>query len=113
MVCKTKKRKYITLVENTSGDYGRRSNSGSTWFVRLSNNPDNLISLPRKKAQRLITDETKFRIEKFSAVFRFEVGQRLVKIKYKGFKNPEVANASTVQEYIDERRRRSIELLEK
>jgi len=113
MVSKTKKRKYITLVENTSGDYGRRYNSGSTWFVRLSDDPNKIVSLSRKKAKKLLVDETQYRLERFSAVFRHKVGQRLVMIKYKGFKKPEVSNASSIQEYIDERRRRSKKLLGK
>ena len=107
------KRKYITMVENTSGDYGRRANSGSTWYVRLSNDPTTIVALPRKKAQCLLDDTTHYRLEKFGAVFRYRFGQRLVKIKYKGFKKPEVSDASTIQEYIDERRRQSKELLDK
>lgn len=45
----SKKRKnLIALVEDTTGNYGNY-NSGDIWKVKMSNDPNVSINLPRKK----------------------------------------------------------------
>jgi len=99
-------KRHITLVETTFGAYGNY-NSGSNWQVRLSDNPDVNTTLPRKRAKRLLVPETRYVIENFSAVYRFKKGERLVNIKYVGFKKPEVSQASTIENYIQEKRQQN------
>jgi hypothetical protein len=63
-----------------------------------------LLTFQEKKARRLINNQTEYVIEKFGAVYRFNPDERLVNIKYKGFKKPEMSNADTIQDLITIRR---------
>ena len=98
-----KRKNYIALVEDTTGNYGNY-NSGDMWKVKMSNNQNVSINLSRKKARRLINNQTEYVIEKFGAVYRFNPDERLVNIKYKGFRKPEISNADTIQDLITIRR---------
>ena len=99
-------KKYIILVEDTMGKY-KNSNSGKLWKVKMSNNPDISIIIPRKKALKLVNNKTEYVIENFGAIYRFTPNERLVNIKYKGFKKQEVSNADNIQYLINIRRNKN------
>ena len=102
MTSSSSKQLYITMVEGSA-------NNERTWKVRLSDNPDVVVKISAYKAKKLITDETEYAIESFSAVYRLgKYEPPIVNIKYKGFKKKEITYASNVQKYIKMRREKAL-----
>jgi hypothetical protein len=73
----TKSNTKIIRVHNKRGKY---------WFVELDNNPNKLVKMLEKKAQKIVDTDTEYIIESYSAVYKWGTnGIPMRNVKYKGF----------------------------
>lgn len=80
-------RKCVTYVVGTS--------DGETkWKVEYSTNPGEIVSVSKRTAQKYITKETEYEVDKRSCCYREDNGPPMVRIWYVGFKEPEDVHSS-------------------